>query len=523
MKPLRLAVLGLVLVVAGSAANAASVAQSPPAVPSPAAGAPEQFGLWGARAKAHAYLADAGLESAAPAPADASAGDKARGFITFTRPPSFAIKPDFVPTAEDRAAPLAAADCPGQYGAIVLGVLALQPGEFSVTVTDLAGPGGAKIAAANFDVRAVRYIKAAGKQGPEVTPVLLEKRDRVAVAAGRVQPFWITFHVPPGTAAGVYEGRARVLVGEAEKAALPVRLEVYPFILAEPDANLYLYYNNSTEAATLPLAARQLADQRCHGMNMAPLLLPVTSDGEMRREAIAPWLDLYKRIGFPRTHLHVGLWNRITAEWLNTPDKAAGMYCPWFRYYPFSEKLDRRYAETVRMLRDETRRRGLELVLTVSDEPGSHPWTTEATQHYNDLVKTEAPDVLRELTVGGGWAMKRPEDELWKGRIHIWTTNRWLTDKLDLVRQGDPKAVIQIYNMAGDGSVPGGITSARALFGFFLWKSKAAGAAQWTYYHNATAPNNYTWPAEDAAEGHVPTLRWEMVREGTKDLRYVTT
>ena len=199
------------------------------------------------------------------------------------------------------------------------------------------------------------------------------------------------------------------------------------------------------------------------------------------------------------------------------------MYCPWFRYYPFSERLDRRYAETVKALRDEAKRRGLELVLTVADEPGSHPWTTEATQHYFDLVKREVPDVLRELTVGGGWAMKRPEDELWKGRIQIWTTNRWLQDKLDLVRSGDAKAVFQIYNMAGDGSAGGGIASVRAFFGFFLWKTGSAGAAQWTYYHNATPACNYTWPPEDASQGHVPTLRWEMAREGAKDRRYIAT
>jgi hypothetical protein len=117
---------------------------------------------------------------------------------------------------------------------------------------------------------------------------------------------------------------------------------------------------------------------------------------------MTPLLDLYKKVGFTRPDLHADLWNRITAEWLNSPDQSIKMWGPWFRYYPFSEKLDNRFVDTVKMLREESKSRGLELVLSVADEPGSHPWTTEATQHYNDLIKAKVPDVLRELTTGGG-------------------------------------------------------------------------------------------------------------------------
>jgi len=402
-------------------------------------------------------------------------------------------------------------------------VLALRGGEFTVEWTGLAGAAGRRIPPEHLDVRVVRYAKVPASQGPEVVPILLETMFRKAVPAGRLQPFWITYHIPEGTAPGAYAGKAAILVDGQPKLTVDLRITVYGFTLVEPNANLYIYYNNGTEPADQVTAAGELADQRCHGMTMATLDLPVTRDGDLARVDAVPWLDLYKKAGFARPYLHTGLWNRITAEWMNVPDKSIQMWGPWFRYYPISQTLDRRFVETVKMLRDEAKARGLEIMLAVADEPGSHPWTTEAAQHYNDLVKAEVPGIVRELTVGGGWAMRRPEDELWKGRIHVWTTNRWLPDKLALVGAGDPKAVIQIYNMGGDGSTGGGIESVRAFYGFFLWKSKAAGAAQWTYYHVGTPPNNYTWPAEDPLEGHVPTLRWEMAREGTKDLRYLAT
>jgi hypothetical protein len=234
-------------------------------------------------------------------------------------------------------------------------------------------------------------------------------------------------------------------------------------------------------------------------------------------------MDVYKRAGFPDSHVHMGLWNRITSEWLNTPDRSIGMWGPWFRYYPFSPELDERYVRTVRAIRDAARERGLEPILEVADEAGSHAWTIPATQHYLDLVRERVPDVTRELTVGGGWAMGEPEHEHWRGRLDVWSTNRWLEDKLQIVREAEPDVRIQIYNMGGPGSAAGGLQSSRNLYGFFAWRAGVSGVAQWVYNHGSTPEHNYAWPAEGAEGGTVPTLRWEAVREGTKDRRYLAT
>ncbi|MCY3021541.1 MAG: hypothetical protein NTW87_21210 [Planctomycetota bacterium] len=485
--------------------------------------APEQFRVWGKQAKADPYLGDAGLDTPGTAGVEASAEETARGFAVFAKPAAFVIKPDFAPGAADRCTALNVRDCAGQYGPLTFAVFALRRGEFSVAVTDLAGPGGKTIGAEHFDGRAVRCCKVLEKQKPNVIPLLIEAAGKTTVREKRMQQFWLTYRIPDDAAAGTYEGKVRILVDGAEKLALPLKLEVYPFTLVEPDVSLYIYYNNSTAASDLEVIQKELVDMRCHGMNVSTFGLPVTRDGDLTREAAAPFLDAYQKAGFARPRVNLDLWNRITAEWLNTPDKSIQMWGPWFRYYPFSEKLDKRYVATVKMLQEEAKKRGADVILAVADEAGSHPWTTEATQHYNALIKKEVPDVIRELTVGGGWAMKRPEDELWKGLIGIWTTNRWLPDKLELVRKNDPSAKIQLYNMGGNGSGPGGIESVRALYGFFAWKARAAGAAQWTYYHGATPECNYAWPPAAAGEAKVPTLRWEMVREGAKDRRYLAT
>jgi len=484
---------------------------------------PEQFRVRGRRAAPHPYLGEPGLDVPGAVQVEATDAEMARGFVIFARPATDVVMPDYVPAAADRCDILQARDCPGQYGPITFCVLALRAGKFSVRVTDLVSAAGDRIGASNLDVRAVRYVGVTAGGEPQTIPLLIEAAESRRVAANRIQQFWMTYHVPEDAAPGLYEGQVQVLVDGDRRLALPLRLRVNPFRLVEPDVSIYIYYSPSTEPSEIDLIRKELIDQRCHGMNMGILAPPVTRDGDLSSEALAPFLDAYAGVGFARSSVCVGLWNRITSEWLNTPDRTIGMYCPWFRYYPFSRELDERYVRTVRMILDEARARGLELVLAVADEAGSHPWTIEAAQHYNDLLKREVPDVVRELTVGGGWAMGHPEHELWKGRIHIWSTNRWLPDRLALVRKDDPSAKIQLYNMAGKGSAPGGLQATRVFYGFFNWKARADGVAQWVYWHPSTPEHNYVWPAEDPDEGRVPTLRWEAAREGAKDRRYLAT
>jgi hypothetical protein len=477
---------------------------------------PEQFQTRGKHAAAHPYLVDPGLEGPGTALVPATAEETARGFVVFSKPASMLLAPSFVPGPGDRCASLEARDCPGQYGPITFTVFTLRPCVFTASVTDLVGPGGRRISAKSFDLRAVRYVRA----GSETIPLLLEAFDRKAVPARRLQQFWITYHIPENAAAGIYRGEVRIHAAGSKTLALPLRLRVNPFRLVEPDTWLYIYTGRAADPEAF---TRDLIDQRCHGMNVSTIDMPVQRDGTLTREAAGPWLDAYKRAGFAKPYFLCELYNRIAAEWLNTPDKSIGMWGPWFRYYPFSETLDRRYVETVRMVRVEARKRGLEPVLAVADEPGSHPWTIPAAQHYNDLIKKELPDVFRELTVGGGWATGQPEHELWRGRLNIWTTNRWLPDKLAIVHREDPAAKIQLYNMGGAGSAPGGIQAVRNLYGFFNWKAKAVGVAQWVYWSSSTPDDNYVWPAETTSEGKVPTLHWEAVREGAKDRRYLAT
>jgi len=484
-------------------------------VRSAGAAPPEGFAVRGQKAAAHPHLTEA---------AATARGPSGRGVALFgvrVVPASATISPEAWP-ADPGPGELAVADCPGQYGPVTFLVWSARACTLSAKVSGLRSAAGGSIGPEHFDLRVARYVRVSPDSGAQVQPLLLEALERKALPASGVAQVWITYFVPPDTPAGTYEGRVTVTAGEHRR-VLPLVLRVYPFTLTEPEVNLYLYYTAPEGARQLDRVRQQLLDQRCHGMNCAQVSVPVTREGELVEGSLARMLDLYQSVGFARSALFVDLYNRITAEWLNTPDASIGMWGPWFRYYPFSEELDTRYLRTVASLRAQMARRGGRMILAVADEPGSHAWTTAATPHYNALVGKAYPDVLRELTVGGGWAMQRDEEALWKNRIEVWTANRWLPERIERVRRDDPEAVIQVYNMAGGGSSPGGSQAARLFYGFFNWKARAGGAAQWCYHHPGTPGENYTWPAENPLQGHVPTLRWEAVREGCKDRRYLAT
>jgi len=506
---------------------------------------PEQFMVWGSRAVTDAYLADPGIAGTAELKPAPTKTEKSLGYAVLSGP-AFALSGSGDLSATlPRCATLDVKDCPGQYGPLVFWIHSIKEGEYVIAAGDLSGPGGRTIPAGNLDVRVVRSVALTKDGRKEVVPLLLESFDRVRVSANARARFWVTYSIPADAGPGMYTGKLRITRNGGYASALPVSIGVYPFKLAEPDICFYIYHEDPDTPAEL---ARWLADQRLHGMNMGLVSVPVTREGDLKLDELRVKLDEYARAGFPRKLIHLDLWNRITAEWLNDPDKTIGMWGPWFRYYPFSDDLDRRFVSAVKTIRDECRARGMEPIIESGDEAGSHDWTIPAVRHYNELLKKEVPDVIRELTVGGGWAGGIPEHERFKGLLNIWTTNRWLPDKLEIVRRDDPKAVIQLYNMAGPGSGPGGVLAPRALYGFYGWKAKVGGVTQWVYHHPGTPEHNYAWPAGaskagaspasldsgaskagaspaslDSGGGMVPTIRWEAVREGVKDRRYVAT
>ena len=105
----------------------------------------------------------------------------------------------------------------------------------TVEATDLVGPNGHRIPAANIEILRVYYhyvhhpTDATGVRDwwPDALPPLDRPLD---VAAGQNQPLWVLVYVPDDAAAGDYSGSVR-LAADGFSAEVPLRLRVWNFAL----------------------------------------------------------------------------------------------------------------------------------------------------------------------------------------------------------------------------------------------------------------------------------------------------
>lgn len=123
-------------------------------------------------------------------------------------------------------------------------------------VTDLRGPGGARLSGEAVQVRYVRYLpvmrskseldwsaalaevasdrEVSGDRNPDLVGDALEERASIDVPAYAAQPVWFTFQVPPDAEPGTYRGAVRLRTAGGTLADYPLEMEVAPVKLPAP-------------------------------------------------------------------------------------------------------------------------------------------------------------------------------------------------------------------------------------------------------------------------------------------------
>lgn len=189
------------------------------------------------------------------------------------------------PEAEEVGRPLALAAAPGEFEPASLGVWTRRPlSGVTIEPSPLIGPGGAVISRDRIGVSVTRYIPPL-KRWPKLKdhpdqPGYLDPAKPVEIAAGQAQQFWITIHVPDGTAPGSYSGSLAVSAAGLTPITVPFTLEVHPFTLAAAKPGYFVYGDN------YPLSEAVLQDSKDHGMNTICVnpgwpkqVIPVYKDG----------------------------------------------------------------------------------------------------------------------------------------------------------------------------------------------------------------------------------------------------
>ncbi|MFQ5594736.1 MAG: hypothetical protein ACE5HA_11375, partial [Anaerolineae bacterium] len=471
-------------------------------------------------------------------PVDRSYLDAYPDYVLYTRSWMEHILPDTIPEPGEITTTLSAFATPGEYEPLTFAIYARQPlSDVIVSVTELTPVG---IPATEIDLRVVRVVtkRRDSKSSPdetELVPEILDYNTPQDIPAETSKQYWLIIHVPPDAVAGTYQGTITVSPANAPARALNLTLEVLPIVLqTPPDRAFSIGYTPLREFDGVPLPGDPFTyleqdhrDIREHGMNSGAVYTPVNvtlgpGDAvQVDYSDLIRHMDLLGDMGFTGPAHWRGIYQ------LPRDLQSLGVVTPTL------EAVYTEVVSTVLSLRDE--RGWSEIYFFPVDEPFGNPQKEAELYWLGPLIK-QVPGALIEVSLDGAEVLPDEADPITDVRFYNgWSVDFWMPlhpfeeIAADAAASGDRLAFY--YNTRGLGGRP---EFSRATWGIYAWNSPFAEQGVWTYHHFVGDPYDdsdghagdlayaYPDPARDYAPT-LPTLRWEGVREGLDDLRYIYT
>ncbi|MCX7598066.1 MAG: DUF6067 family protein, partial [Armatimonadetes bacterium] len=422
---------------------------------------------------------------------------------------------------------------PGEYEPATLSVWALKNlAGASVTVSPLVGQGYV-IPPSCVEMRLVRGLKN--------IPAFLERRPEVDIPEGQTQTFWLTVYVPLDARPGFYRGSVRVSAAGAQPTGVQLLLRVLSLKLPPPqkgygfwwamDGRWKGYYSDQRDTC-LEQIRKQFIVLREHGCNMVscPIMPKMTraTDGAFSYDfSQEHWKHcVYSLEDFFRLGQETGLFS--PKHPIQYPG-AESLHSHWvandFKFDRDSAEFEAFYREACRVIDRWAKQRGYTLAFACVDEIGNGvDRQREALRFYR--VAQEA-GVLTSVTDnsmhGGAHLMGQSRfDDIIAMRLY----NFILPEMIEHTQASGDR--LWLYNV---GSAGWRAKLDRFVFGLFTERCGADGCAQWAFqwprgeggpYKASEAGQetgwHYTLPA---ADGPLPTVAFEGVREGIDDARYL--
>jgi hypothetical protein len=462
-------------------------------------------------------------EETTPAPTPTDEQQRA-GYIVFSRNYLEEVYYNSNPRPAEIGAELRLFATPGEYEPVTFAVkpLAALSGA-TVTCTELKTEAGATLPREIVDVRFVRQLARGVRSfvwmpGPEA----LEPFDRLDLPAGRTTLFWLTVHVPPTAAPGRYTGSVSFQADNAPATALALSVVVLPFRLLDDPETQFGWYYGSSKPATL---RAELEDMRAHGFNAVTLPSPtVTRIGG----GAGPEVDFSAWDQYARLLAEVGLTgvHQAGIDHVTQALARAGIQelSPEFSA-PFVAAM-RRHKEWL------DAHPNFRVLFVIYDEPREsllNPWNRnfEQTVAYLKLCR-QVPGLtisVNPMGDSGGSVDYTP----FAGLVDVLNTHAWEGSARLIAETLRLNRTLWVYNNG----------YSRLAWGFSLWKLKARGNWQWAYFgagssdpyspipvggsENPGESNTGRGPTYCFPDRIIPTPRYEWVREGIDDYRYLYT
>jgi hypothetical protein len=201
-----------------------------------------------------------------------------------------------------------------------------------------------------------------------------------------------------------------------------------------------------------------------------------------------------------------------------------------------TDTLETTYVEVVQTVMEKAEEKGWpEIYFFPVDEPFGHPEKEAEFYWLAPLIK-QVPGALVLVSLDGAETLPPEADPFTDVRFYSgWSADGWLPlhpfeeIAADAAASGDHLAFY--YNTR---NVGGRLEFSRVTFGLYAWNSPFLDQGAWIYqsfhgdpYDDTDGRNGdlaYAYPEPERNYAPtIPTLRWEGVREGIDDLRYVYT
>jgi hypothetical protein len=476
-------------------------------------------------------------------PMTPSPADEARGYILFDLGYAHNVFPDSAPTANDVLSELSTFATPGEYEPITLSIYPLrQLTDMRVTASDLKCPTGS-IPATSIAVLAVRTWFVREQYGTtgryKQVPEMLVSPEPRSLPSRECQRYWLTVKVPRDPKPGTYEGTVIVFPSDAPATKLPIRLDVLPFTLKEdPTKSFGMYYYDprakivdkdsaSVKAAITERARRECEDMREHGMNTIQLSGVRLKTIEKKRKY---------EVGFTELDANIK-WYRENGV-LSRPSML-GFWMVQSVYKDFTGQDWPKHIRDIPPGPSEFYDIVTDLVQQVETARKGHPDWPEFYYYPIDEASDEAAEFMARMLqaikrVPGAKTFvtqifDKPASAKFAEWVDVWCTGWYMLETDDTKRAREKGQIFWCYPnfIACSRGVPNG---ARMTWGFGFWRSGASCLIPWHYQAPCGNPfndfdaNYGDWcVAYPGPDGPIPTQRWEAVREGIDDYRYVYT
>lgn len=487
--------------------------------------APEQFRIWASTSKEYPPL-PVGWERLNP---EEGQGSSVYNFmcdyVIFSRAPSTPVFQETIPEDYAITDTLYAFASLGEYEPITFSVFALKDLEnIFISVSDLEDENNNIISEDYMDLRTVGFTRRKIDEGLKtyiLYPHVLEKKNLNRIEQGTSKRYWLTLKVPENAVPGIYKGAIEFYPSNAERKSIPIHLRILPYRLLEADITRFMWSRSNKQQFKNGFTREKMyIDMREHGMTTSLFQADVLSrdqnlgedDIHYMIEQIEDYWGEYTHVGFRDNPIGGINNNQIIYYWDNASN--------WFKFWPTSSTMDSQFTNAYsRIFLEEGIRKGWPNFLHyIVDEPGAHPETLDPTCHYLTLFKTTFPGLKSFITIGGGTKIGYNESSLLGPNLDVTCTNYFIKEIIDNAMKNQSE--LWIYNGGSKSNDP---LKDRFFFGFYCWKTCAKGIGQWVYswedsFKIPFQNENYCNETED---GYLPTIAWEMVREGVDDLNYI--